>query len=153
MRVSKDGFLNKDGDFSRYLRLAAAKVLPGEGVLVLLDADKDCPATQGPEILEKARLVVPDRRVGVVLANCEYESWLIAGARSLGRLDRLQDGDDEVDPDTILGAKAWLDRRMSSGYATRVDQPRLTGAVDLRDVERASRSFRKLLSEWSRLTA
>lgn len=149
VRVSKDGFLNKESDFVRYLRLAAAKVLPGEGVLVLLDADKDCPATRGPEILERARSVVPDRRVSVVLANREYEAWLIAGAGSLARVDRSAD-DGRVDPDAVLGAKAWLDRRMSSGYNTRVDQPRLTSAVDLDAVERDSRSFRKLAREWSR---
>ena len=150
VRVSKDGFLNRESEFTRYLRLAAAKVLPGEGVLVLLDADKDCPATRGPEILERARAVVPDRRVSVVLANREYEAWLIAGAGSLDRVDGAL-GDEWLDPDTVLGAKAWLDRRMSSGYSTRVDQPRLTSAVDLDVVERASRSFRKLLAEWSHL--
>lgn len=152
VRVSKDGFLNKESDFVRYLRLAAAKVSPGEGVLVVLDADKDCPATRGPEILDRARAVVPDRRVAIVLANREYEAWLIAGARSLSRLDLMGEDEPDVDPDDVLGAKSWLDRRMSSGYNARVDQPRLTSAVDLDQVERASRSFRKLRSAWSLLS-
>ena len=154
VRVPRDGFLRKETEFVRYLRLAAEKVGPGDGVLVLLDADKDCPAELGPATRIRAERMLPDRRVSVVLVKCEYEAWLIAGARSLERVDLLADEEDEPlpDPESVLGAKAWLDRRVSSGYSTRVDQPRLSAAVDLDAIAAASRSFRKLCSDWQRLT-
>ena len=151
VRVPRDGFLNKEKEFSRYLRLAAAKVTADDGVLVLLDADKDCPAELGATLRERAERVAPDRRISVVLVKCEYEAWFIAGADSLGRVDRLEATDDPTDAESILGAKAWLNRRMSSGYSTRIDQPRLSAMVDLQTVADNSRSFRKLCSDWRRL--
>ena len=152
VRVPREGFLRRDSEFVRYLRLAAAKVGAGDGVLVLLDADKDCPAELGPATRARAERVLPDRRVSVVLVKCEYEAWLIAGARSLERVDRLGDDGVPPDPESILGAKSWLDRRMSSGYSTRIDQPRLSAVVDLESISAASRSFRKLVADWKRLS-
>ena len=80
IRVYKDRFLNRAEEFSRHLKLAAAKCGDAGWILILLDADDDCPAVKGAEILGKAKTVVPHRRVGVVLANREYEAWFIAAA-------------------------------------------------------------------------
>src|SRR5699024_8604559 len=44
IRVSRDRFLNKEDDFRGKLLLAAAKSGPDGWVLVVLDADDDCPA-------------------------------------------------------------------------------------------------------------
>lgn len=46
------------------------------GVLVLLDADNDCPARLGPALLERAQSARPDKRVAVVLANRGPEASL-----------------------------------------------------------------------------
>ena len=53
------------------------------GVLVLLDADDDCPAALGPALLERARAARSDVPISVVLANREFEAWFIAAAESL----------------------------------------------------------------------
>lgn len=48
IRVRRDRFLNRDEDFHRHLLLAAAKSGEGGWILVVLDADDDCPAKLGP---------------------------------------------------------------------------------------------------------
>src|SRR5438876_422993 len=52
-------------------------------VLVLLDADDDCPAELGPRLLGWAREARSDVPISVVVANREYEAWFLAGAESL----------------------------------------------------------------------
>ena len=56
---------------------------PSGGILVLLDADDDCPAELAPTLLNRARSARPDCRVSVVLANREFEAWFLASAQSL----------------------------------------------------------------------
>ena len=73
VRVPRDRLL-KDGELERYLALAA-NVAGADGcILVLLDANGDCPADLAPEILRRTRTARSDRRIEVVLAKCEYES-------------------------------------------------------------------------------
>ena len=69
IRVRRDRFLNREREFRRHLLLAAGKCGDDGWIIVLLDADDDCPAELGREILARARQVVPHRRVSVVLAN------------------------------------------------------------------------------------
>jgi hypothetical protein len=83
IRVRRDRFLNREEEFRRHLLLAAAKAGGDGWVLVLLDADDDCPAELGPRTLERARGIVPHRAVSMVFSNREYEAWFLAAAESL----------------------------------------------------------------------
>lgn len=83
IRVRRDKFLNKDDEFRRQLLLAAAKSGDLGWILVVLDADDDCPKDLGAAILKRASAHVPHRRLSVVLANREFEAWFIAAAQSL----------------------------------------------------------------------
>ena len=74
IRVRRDRFLNRDEEFRRMLLLAAAKCGAAGWILVLLDADDDCPAELGPRILERAQRVAPHRPISVVLAKREFEA-------------------------------------------------------------------------------
>ena len=74
IRVRKDRFLNREEEFRRHLLLAASKCGEDGWILVLLDADDDCPAQLGPQIAARAQKYVPHRRISVVLANREYEA-------------------------------------------------------------------------------
>ncbi|MGC9216666.1 hypothetical protein [Acidithiobacillus sp.] len=47
IRVRRDRFLNRDDEFRRMLLLAAAKCGESGWILVLLDADDDCPSELG----------------------------------------------------------------------------------------------------------
>jgi hypothetical protein len=55
IRVQKDRFLQRDKEFSRHLQLAALKCGDEGWILILLDADDDCPAALGVQILKRAK--------------------------------------------------------------------------------------------------
>jgi hypothetical protein len=152
IRVYKDRFLNREEEFNRHLKLAAAKSGETGWILILLDADDDCPMLKGRDIARRAGAVVPHRSIGVVLANREYEAWFIAAAKSLDgvRSFAYQPCDEAVDPEVPRNAKGWLRDRMSSGaYRETTDQPGLSARMDLQQAFDRSRSFRKLCTEWS----
>ncbi len=152
IRVRRDRFLNRHEEFRRYLLLAAAKAGEDGWILVLLDADDDCPAEVGPQILERARAVVPHRSVSVVLAAREYEAWFLAAAESLdGRRGFSLEKPAGFEPECLRNAKGWLGERMVVGkYRETTDQPAFSAMMDLKQAFDLSRSFRKLCDEWSR---
>lgn len=149
IRVKKDRFLNRPEEFERHLLLARAKAGEGGKVLLLLDADDDCPKEKGAEVLHRARGVVPDRRVSVVLANREFEAWFIASAPSLVgvRGFALRPEDVDVDAEGPRNAKGWMAARMPSSYGETTDQPAFAAQMDVVLAYERSRSFRKLCKE------
>lgn len=152
IRVRRDRFLNKDEEFSRYLSLASDKCGERGWILILLDADDDCPATLGKAILTRARRAQPHRPISVVLANREYEAWFLAAAESLHGQRGFELGPGEaVDPEVPRDAKGWIGSRMTGGkYREITDQPAFSARMDLELASRRSRSFRKLCGEWTR---
>lgn len=152
IRVRRDRFLNRDEEFQRYLHLAAAKCEDDGWILVLLDADDDCPAQLAEQLLTRATTCVAHRRVSVVFATREYEAWFIAAAESLhGHRGFAFDPAATVDAETPGDAKGWLRARMAGGtYGEATDQPAFSARFDLQQAFDGSRSFRKLCSEWDR---
>jgi hypothetical protein len=153
IRIRRDRFLNRDQEFSRILGLAAAKAGDEGRILILLDADDECPAVVGQQILARAREQAPHRRLSVVMANREYEAWFIAAAQSLNghRGFAVQAGDEIVDAEGPRDAKGWIKARMASGvYGEVTDQPAFSALFDLQQAFDRSRSFRKLCSDWQR---
>jgi len=149
IRVRRDRFLNRDEEFRKQLLLAAAKCGDQGWILVVLDADDDCPAELGAKILRRARQVVPHRRLSVVLANHEFEAWFIASSRSLdGARGFALAADEQVDAETHRNAKGWMRQRMREAYREVLDQPAFTARFDLQQAFDGSRSFRKLCKEW-----
>lgn len=153
IRVSRDRFLNKSEEFARHLQLADAKAHGAGWVLVLLDADDDCPATLGPDLVQRAQRVLGHARISVVLANREYEAWLIAAAASLQGWRGFQwDGSELPDPEVPRDGKGWLRARMASrAYGETTDQPAFSAVFDMGKAFARSRSFRKLCVEWDTL--
>jgi hypothetical protein len=152
IRVRRDRFLNREEEFRRHLLLAAAKAGEDGWILVLLDADDDCPAELGPRTLERARRIVAHRAISVVLANREYEAWFLAAAESLhGQRGFEFEKTPAFDPEQPRDAKGWLGERMSAGkYRETTDQPAFSAIMSLNQAFNLSRSFRKLCSDWSR---
>jgi hypothetical protein len=143
--------LIKVGEIEKAVDFMARKVGPGGAVLVLIDADDDCPATLGPALVARARAARPDRHVSVVLAKREFEAWFLAGAISLrGERTLSSDLDPPNQPEQISGAKEWLSMRMTSGYSETLDQPAFAAALDLASA-RQSDSFDKLVRDLSAL--
>ena len=155
IRVRRERFLNRDAEFRRHLLLAAAKCGDQGWILLLLDADDDCPARRGPAILNRARDCVPHRRVSVVLAKREYEAWFIAAAESLHEHRGFSFDPAEIpDAEGPRNAKGWMEERMASRtYRERTDQPAFSARMDLEQAFAGSRSFRKLCNEWHRQLA
>lgn len=142
------GRLVRQGGIESAVDAQARRVPAGQpgGVLVLIDADDDCPAQLGPELLRRAEEARPDRRVAVVLANREFEAWFLAAAPSLGGRAGLADGlDAPANHETLRDCKGWLTHHRVDGsrYRPRVDQPRLADAMDLDQARSRSDSFDK----------
>ena len=119
------------------------------GILVLFDADDDCPAELAPKLGEWADDVADGRPCHVVMANREYEAWFLASIESLrGRRGIRENAPPFPEPEAPRDAKGPLKQRMDPGrsYRPSRDQASLTEGLDLASVYRGCRSFRKLVS-------
>jgi hypothetical protein len=144
-----------------------------DAILILVDADEDCPVTLAADLLARARTRVPhDCPIGVVVANREYEAWFLAafasakfrkalvGQRCRPRQHSLPRG---MDVEAIADCKRRLETliafekgesssRHPARYKEPVHQPALTRILPFtRGMTRRSRSFRKLLEELDEL--
>ena len=144
IRVHRSRVIN-EGVLERYVGLAAQRVGAGGGVLILLDANEDCPARLGPTLLERAQAARPDRRIEVVIAKCEYEAWFLASIESIvGSRTLSRDVDAPPAAESVRGAKEWLSRRMQVPYRPTTDQPALTARFDMVLARRRAPSFDKM---------
>lgn len=144
IRVSRNQFL-KPGEVERYVNMAAARGADEGRILILLDADKDCPAVLGPRVLQRARVARSDRRIEMVLANHEYESWFIAAVDSLEGTRGIPAGTEvPQNPESIRGAKEWVRDRMDGPYRPTADQATFTARFDMTLARRRSPSFDKM---------
>lgn len=152
-----EGKLFKDRELERAVRFISSKVEPDGGVLILLDADTeahDCPATEAPKLLAKAREAAPNVCVEVVMAKHEYEAWFLAAASSIAGKRTLPAQLEVPDePEEIRDAKGWLSQRMAKGYSETVDQPALSAVFDIDLARRHSRSFDKFVRSVSALVS
>ena len=73
----------KAGELERAVEFAARRARVNDGILILLDADTDCPADLAPTLLHRATRARADRAIRVVLAKMEYEAWFLAAAASI----------------------------------------------------------------------
>ena len=132
------------GELERYGHIALAGS-PDAYLLVLLDADKDCPAGLGPQLLDRVGTLRPSR-AAVVVAKCEYEAWFLASAASLeGRRGLRVSLEPPDDPEGIRDAKGWIQRNRTDGraYSPTVDQAALTARIDIDLARSRSDSFDK----------
>ncbi len=154
----KRGQLVRDGEPDRHamvkaLRLATARLNTGDNgaVLVLLDADEDCPAELARNLRQLATTILDESMpVGVVLPKIEFESWFLPSVvRWRGSFGFRNNAEPPTDPEGIRGAKERLSRLMVPGrkYSETVDQAKLSANMDLEAAERQCRSFRKFLTE------
>ncbi len=153
IRIPRSTLL-KPGELERAVQLAALSARPDGAVLVVLDADDDCPRTMAPELFERVRSVIGHLPVALVLAKCEFEAWFLAAADSLrGKRGLPADLAPPPDPEGVRGAKEWLASHMPRGqrYSETLDQPALAAVFDLDCARRRSASFDKFCRELGRL--
>jgi len=124
-----------------------------ELLLILIDADKECPATLAPRLLKTAYSAVPpSAQIACVLPKLTFENWIVAGASSLGGVSGLPDQlTIRKDPEAGSGAN-WLKAQIRSRdknrtYQKTADSLAFVEKMNLADCQQKSRSFRKLVSE------
>lgn len=150
------GSLVRPGGIERAVELTRRRVGGHGGVLVLLDADDDCPADMAPQLLARANAAAAGIRTAVVLATREYEGWFLAAADSLAGKRDLDDAlQRHPDPEQPRDAKGWLTHRMPAGrtYTETLDQAPLSAAMDLQKARDHAASFDVLVRRLESLLA
>jgi hypothetical protein len=147
------GQLRQEGQLGLAIELMARQLTLPRAILVLLDADDDCPAELGPRLLGWAQAARRDIPIAVVAANRKYEAWFLAAAESLrGHRGLPYDLVAPPDPEGIRGAKEWLAQRMprDAQYAATEHQASFSQTMSLEQARRAP-SFDKLCRDVGRL--
>jgi hypothetical protein len=154
-RIGRDKLIQA-GELERAVELLARQLEAPRAILILIDADLDCPRDLGPNLLARARAARPDISSGVVLAKYEFEAWFLGAIESLrGRRGISQDAPPVPDPENVRDAKRLLTRRMQGtiAYHETVDQPALAASFNMGLAREHCRSFRKCWQELQRLLA
>ena len=89
IRVAREKIL-KGSALRRAVELAALRAGPEGHILILVDADDDCPKDLAAELLEEAAKARSDRQISVVVAKSEYESWFLAATGSIAESEALR---------------------------------------------------------------
>lgn len=126
-------------------------------VLVMIDAEDDCPATLSPWILSIAKSARSDANVVCVMPKRSIENWIVAGANSLSGMNGLPTNLSSSENVEECSGVAWVQRQLKSrnqsrGYKKTQDAKIFFQSIDLADCHKNSRSFQKLCSELKKWT-
>lgn len=137
------GNLTVAGGIEKFVNIAQYR--PGcAGILVIVDADRECPVSVGQGLLAR----VSDSRVPVVIcvADRNFEDWLYASLESF---------DLPGSPVFVAGEHggAALHQLLPSGYRKTVDQPRLAARIDYGLVSGRNDSLDRLFTKVAELAA
>ncbi len=148
IRVKRGKYINDRAEFHRVTELACRNAGLDGGVMVLLDADDECPARLGPELLRRLGEVRRGYRFSVVLAKREFEAWFIASAKSLGYSGATAQ---MPAPESVRDAKGWVAEHLLNGhYDPVLDQPMLASRFNLQEAQSAP-SFEKFCRDLRRI--
>jgi hypothetical protein len=130
-------------------------------LLILLDAESDCPATLSRTLLGVAQQAIPpDWPVACVLAKRMIENWIVGGASALATVCGLPDPvPARFDVENCSGS-GWLDAqirgpgpRPTRKYDKTAHALRLVQRMDLAEARANAPSFDKLCRELERRIA
>jgi len=123
-------------------------------ILILFDADDDCPKKEAPKLLQWAEEAAAPLPCALVMANREYEAWFLGSLEVLLLERGVKTAQSfEEDPETKRDAKGELESRFGRDfyYIEKEDQPAFTALTDWALVHQRCRSFRKMSKETRRL--
>ncbi|MGO8789026.1 MAG: DUF4276 family protein [Terriglobia bacterium] len=136
--------LVKAGELERAIQLAVLKGGTEGRVLLLIDADTDCPAELGPVLLARAKAARADISIGVVLAKREFEAWFLGSLESLrAEYGNPHRGGLYREPEDIPGAKEQLRDLLGIPYSEVIDQPAMAARFDMDAARERCPSFDK----------
>ena len=146
----------RPGELERAIELARRTRDSCDAILILLDADDDCPGKLGPDLLARATEVSHGVPVSVVLAKSEFEAWFLGSLESLRGVRGVADKAVSLDtPEDIRGAKEHLEHQMTGErtYVETDDQPALAAQFDLQSARQRCPSLDKLVRDVESLAA
>ena len=118
-----------------------------DGILILVDADVDCPVKVANTLRCEVRKLGVSVPVEIVYAHHSYESWFLASIESIRGVAGISEtAMFDGNPDEIPDPKEWLRRHLRQGiaYKETTHQPELSARIDIVSAHTSSRSFRKL---------
>lgn len=143
----------KEGELERRVTMAMQR--PNcRAVVVILDADDDCPKDLAPMLLRRVEQVAQNILVSVVLPKSELESWFIGSIESLHSVRGISDqACSPPDPEAIRDAKGYLTMAMQGQrtYLEVDDQPAFAARFNLTQALSNCRSFRKFYGDFRRI--
>jgi len=99
----------KDGELERAISQTIRDRDGVAGIMVLIDSDDDCPAELGVQLLDRAKQTT-QMPVSVVLANREFECWLLGSKESLRGINGIvENATAPLNPENIRGSKRASD--------------------------------------------
>jgi hypothetical protein len=121
-------------------------------LLLLLDAEGDCPKELAPRLLETARHVRSDADISCVLAKRMLENWIVAGASTLAGVNDLPDPLPTRDQFEDRSGVARLDAQLRSRnkarkYKKTADAEAFVRVMALQECRKNAPSFDKLCRE------
>jgi hypothetical protein len=126
------------------------------GIIIVFDSDDDPACTIGPAVRAWAQVAAGDVPCEVVAVTREYEAWFISAIESLkGVRGVSHDALSHPEPESVRDAKGALEERMIQGsfYSPTVDQAAFTAQVDLAEIHRRCRSFRRMVKAFGIMCA
>lgn len=145
-----------------YVEIAARR--RHDALLILLDADDDCPMNLGRDLLVRAAARLPKGwPIGVVAANRMYETWFLAALASgafrqelVQRWNRAPAAEipDFGEVEMVVDCKGRVSTHVLGGipYEPTIHQVELSSILPFDEATTSrSRSFRKLLKELDQL--
>lgn len=145
----------RPGEIENAVTQACRSRAHAAAVLLLLDADDDCPAELGARLAERCRQATPLPTL-VVVANRELEGWFLGAKESLRGVRGIRsDAVAPVSPESIRGAKERLSKNMDGGrrYLEVDDQPALVERLDLELAQARCPSFARFVDRFGDLVS
>jgi len=146
----------RTGELERVVELARHRPEGCAAILILLDADDDCPKELAPVLLQRAKDASAGLPIAVVLAKSEFEAWFLGSLESLRGVRGLADTAASPEKsEEIRDAKGYLTRQMAARrtYVEVDDQPALAERFDLHLARQRCPSFDKFIRDVEMLLA
>lgn len=138
----------RPGELERAVTQAIRARQNSGGVLVVLDADDDCPVELSAKLLHRCREATR-LPVAVVIANRELECWLLGAKESIRGCRGIRaSAASPPDPEGIRGAKERLSENMDRRRYVEVDdQPAMIATFDISRARAVCRSLNKFCKD------
>ncbi len=137
--------LIKRGGLERFIKYAWKEPDCG-AILVLLDAEHECPEEIARDFCRRVEAIGIAFPVIIVVAKRMYEAWILASISTIaGRFGLPAELAPPADAEAVPNPKAWIDERLPSGraYKETQDQEAMTAWIDP-VLANSTRSFRRL---------